>query len=128
MRFNHCSDIKMSFCTSKCARLGLKRGKQYLSDGVTLPSGELIQSLDDGCGYKYLGVLENCDILHNGMKQKIKQEYFRCLRLVLRSQLSSRNKFSAVNAYCLPVIRYTAGVVKWNVDDLRSMDRKTRKL
>ena len=122
------SDIKMSFCTTKCAHLGLKRGKQYSSDGITLPGGGMIKSLDDGNGYKYLGVHESCDILHNNMKQQMRQEYFRCLRLVLRSQLNSRNKFRAVNAYCLPIIRYTAGIVKWNVDDLRSMDRKTRKV
>ena len=46
----------------------------------------------------------------------------------MRSQLNSRNKFNAVNAYCLPIIQYAVGIVKWNVDDLRSMDRKTRKL
>ena len=118
----------MSFCTSKCAHLGLKRGKQYSSDVITLPGGGMIKSLDDGNGYKYLGVLESCDILHNNMKQQMRQEYFRRLRLVLRSQLNSRNKFRAVNAYCLPIIRYTAGLVKRNVDDLRSMDRKTRKV
>ena len=70
------SDIKMSFCTSKCAHLGLKRGKQYSSDGITLPGGGMIKSLDDGNGYKYLGVLESCDILHNNMKQQMRQEYF----------------------------------------------------
>ena len=46
----------------------------------------------------------------------------------MQSQLNSRNKFRVLNAYCLPIIRYTAGIVKWNVDDLRTMDRKTRKL
>ena len=66
----------MSFCTSKCAHLGLKRGKQYSSDGITLPGGGMIKSLDDGNGYKYLGVLESCDIVHNNMKQQMRQEYF----------------------------------------------------
>jgi len=33
-----------------------------------------------------------------------------------------------IMVYCLPVIRYTAGVVKQNIDDLGSTDRKTRKL
>jgi len=103
------SDIKMSYCTSKCAHPALNRGKQCLSDGVTLPSVELIKSLDDRSGYKHLGVLESCDILHNSMKQKIKHEYFRHLRLVLRLQLNSQNKFSAVNVNCLPIICYTAG-------------------
>ena len=50
------------------------------------------------------------------------------LRLILESQLNSRNKISAINAYCLPVVRYAAEIVKWNLNDLRTMDRKTRKL
>ena len=33
-----------------------------------------------------------------------------------------------MNAHCLPVICYTAGIIKWTVDDLKVMDRKTRKL
>ena len=56
------SDIKMSFCTSKWTHLGIKPRKQYLSDGLTLPSGKMIRSLDVENGYKYLGVLEGCDI------------------------------------------------------------------
>ena len=28
----------------------------------------------------------------------------------------------------LPVIRYAAGIVKWNLNDLRTMNKKTRKL
>ena len=42
--------------------------------------------------------------------------------------MNSQNKISAINAYCLPAIRYTAGIVDWNLNDLRAMDRKTRKL
>ena len=33
-----------------------------------------------------------------------------------------------MNAYCVSVIHYTAGIVKWTVDELKVMDRKTRKL
>ena len=29
----------------------------------------------------------------------------------MRSELNSRNKFRSVNAYCLPVVRYAAGIV-----------------
>ena len=46
------SNFKMSFCTSKCVHLRIKRGRQYLSDGLTLPSGEMIRSLDVENGYK----------------------------------------------------------------------------
>ena len=47
--------------------------------GISLPSGELIGSLEAESGYKYLGVLESSDVLHNEMKVKIRQEYLRLL-------------------------------------------------
>ena len=83
------TDIGMKFCTSKCAHLSLKRGKYYASEGISLPNGELIRSLEAASGYKYLGVLESGDVLHNEMKVKIRQEYLRRLRLILKSQLNS---------------------------------------
>ena len=50
----------------------LKKGKQYSSECINLLCGDLIRSLNVGSGYKYLGMLEGCDILHNSMKEKIK--------------------------------------------------------
>ena len=118
------ANIGMTFCTSKCAHLSLKRGKYNASEGINLPNGELIKSLEATDGYKYLG----SDVLHTEMKEKISREYHRRLRLILESQLNSRNRISAINAYCLPVVRYAAGIVKWNLNDLRATDRKTRTL
>ena len=76
----------------------------------------------------FLGVLENCGIHHNQIKQGIACEYKRRLRLILSSELSGRNKLQAINALALPVIRYTAGIVRWPVNTLEELDRQTRKL
>ena len=34
----------------------------------------------------------------------------------------------AVNTWVASVSRYGAGILKWNTDELKSLDRRTRKL
>jgi len=34
----------------------------------------------------------------------------------------------ALNSYALPVIRYSAGIIKWTESELADVDRKSRKL
>ena len=53
-------DIRMEFGLSKCAMIVLKRGKLVQSDGIKMPDGEMLKSLEEGDNYKYLGVLEAC--------------------------------------------------------------------
>ena len=45
------SDIGMQFAISKCANLEMKRSKVVQSEGIELPSGETIKSLEDEKGY-----------------------------------------------------------------------------
>ena len=79
-------------------------------------------------GYKYLGVLEMEDILVVRMKDSIRKEYFRRLRLILRSKLKGKNKIMGINTWAVAVVRYGGGIIDWNIDELRQMDRKTRKM
>lgn len=51
-------EIRMEFGTEKCAMLVMVKGKKKVPDGVHLPDGKTINSLKDGEGYKYLGVLD----------------------------------------------------------------------
>ena len=51
-------DIKMEFGVEKCAVLIMKRGKFISSEGICLPDGQRIKSVEKEEGYKYLGVLE----------------------------------------------------------------------
>ena len=47
-------DIRMLFGINKCATIVLKRGKLVKSDGIKLPDGKEMKSLNEGDGYKYL--------------------------------------------------------------------------
>lgn len=124
-----CSDISMEFGISKCATLTMKRGKLMKSDGISLPDGNKIRSLDEeGAGYKYLGILETDTIKHDEMKQTVRKEYFRRVRKILKSKLNGGNTIKAINTRAVAVIRYGAGIIDWRKDELREIDRKTRKL
>ena len=61
------------------------------------------------------------------MKDKFRNEYFRRVKLILRSKLNGRNKIMALNTWAVSILRYGAGILKWNKNELQEMDRKTRK-
>jgi len=50
-----------------------------------------IQALEQGKTYKYLGIEESEDIQQQLMKERLKQEYSRRLRIILKSELIARH-------------------------------------
>ena len=124
------SDIGMQFGLDKCAVIVLKKGKSVNIENISMPNGEEIRSIgEDVCtSYKYLGILEDDQVKHKEMKKQIEGEYFSRVRKVLRSKLNAGNMIKAVNTWAVSLVRYAAGVVDWNQNELQAMDRKTRKL
>jgi hypothetical protein len=105
----------------------MKRGVRSEDQGIRLANGEEIKDLE-GNPYKYLGVLETSSVHTEQMKNDIRKEYFRRARKVLESKLNARNTVKALNTWAVAIFRYTAGILDWNVEDLKAIDRKTRKL
>ena len=62
------------------------------------------------------------------MKQSISKEHLRRIRKILKSKLNGGNVVSAINSRALSLIQYQAGNIRWSKDELRALDRKTRKL
>ena len=123
------SDIGMEFGISKCAYLIMKRGKLSSSEGIKMPNGETIRAIENqNDEYKYLGILEADDIKHNEMKSVIQKEYYRRVRKILKTRLNSGNTVKAINSRAVSLVRYGAGIIEWTKDELKTMDRKTRKL
>ena len=58
----------MTFGNEKCAMVEMNRGKLSDSDGLDLPEGQKIKSLQDEEAHKYLGVFENDKIKSTEMK------------------------------------------------------------
>ena len=80
----------------------------------------------DGC--KYLGVLQFDFIMSREMKERVKSEYIRRVKKLLRSQLNGGNVIARMNAWAVGIIRYGTGVLEWTKEELKNIDIKTRKL
>ena len=119
-------DIGMEFGIKKCVVIIMNRGKVKSTDGIELPTGEKIREIGED-GYIYLGILECDEVKEQEMKDKFKNEYFRRTKLILKSKLNGRNKIMAMNTWTVSILRYGAGILKWDKSELQEMDRKTRK-
>jgi hypothetical protein len=64
--------------------------------------------------YKYLGIEEGYDIQQKNEKEKLKKEYLRRLRLVLGTELSTKNKIQAIGSLAVPLVRYSFRIINWH--------------
>lgn len=120
-------DSRMEFGISKCATLIMKRSIISKNEGIQLPNDdESIKNIEEGEGYKYLGMLEDDGFKNLEIKKKLRKEYFRRIKKTL-SKLNSGNAVIAINSKTGAVMRYNTGLIKWKKDELRAIDRKTRK-
>ena len=124
--FTFSEDIGMEFGLKKCREVILKKGKLVKFDGIHLSNPEIMKEVDEN-GYTYLGKLELDEIKEHKMKNKDTAVYKRRLRLILKSKLNGKNKIQAINTWEVALLRYGAGIIDWTVDELKKMDRTTRK-
>ena len=117
----------MKFGIGKCAMLVMKSGKRHMTDGMELPNHDEIRTLRENETCKYLGILEADTIKQVEMKDKIRNEYLRRTRKLLETKLSSRNFIKGMNTRAVPLVRYSGPLLKWNRDELRQMDQRTKK-
>ena len=61
------------------------------------------------------------------MNEKITKEYKRRQTLILKSKLNGRNKGTAINTWAVAIFRYRAGIIQWKANELKDLDRKSRK-
>ena len=116
-------DISMEFGLDKCAVLHTEKGKI-----VEHPQNDDIQALAAAEDYKYLGILQCDNTLHQLVKNKATKEYLNRLRQILHSGLSAPNITTAIATFAVPVLRYTFGSIRWTRRELDSLDRRTRKI
>ena len=88
----------------------------------------MIYDLEQEKVYKYLGVDESSGIQHATMKQKLKKELVRRTRLILKSELNSNNRITAINTLAIPIITYSFNITDWNLSEVKRLDIKIRKM
>ena len=62
------------------------------------------------------------------MKDKILKEFYRRQRHLTSSKLNGGHTIRALNYWAVSLVRYSAGILKWTKDELKVIDRKTRKI
>ena len=102
------------------------RGKPTQGQHIVLEQGEVLKSLDNN----QFGTLDstNVDRQIGQPKQCWKNEYFRRIKLILKSELNSGNTINAINTYAVPSIVYGFQVIDWTITELDKVDRGTRRL
>ena len=120
--------IHMKFGIDKCATASLTRGKLSVCDDLAVSEDTVIPALNSFDSYKYLGVFELDQFKEKRMKEIIVSSYRRRIRKLLKSALNGQNLILAINMWALPLIRYTAGIIKWSLCELKQLDISTRKL
>ena len=124
---NVSDDIKVEFGLDKCAKASFKKDKKVSAEGIPLNDNQVIQDLDQAETYKFLGMEEGEGVQHHKMKVKVRIEYKRRIKVVLKSELNARNKIAAINTLAVPIILYSYGVIDWKLDEIQDLDRMIRK-
>ena len=113
-------DIKMELGLDKCAIINVVKGEVNNKDFETK-----IPILTGDDEYRYLGIAETSDILHNKMKEIEVKEFFKRVRAIGKAKLNAMNFTRAFNSFAVPVIRYGFGILNWTKTELQQLDRKT---
>ena len=120
-------DIGVQFGLDKCALLKIKRGKQVHYEGIDFGDGVVIEEADEeGC--KYLGILERDNICQEKIKGKFQKQNYQRVRAVLKSKLNGGNVINTINIWAIAMVRFGAGIINWNKEELDKIYRQTRKL
>ena len=88
--FSH--DVGMSFGISKCAYQCIERGKQKLQNQPLEVNSLIIQEIDEGDQYKYLGMDESVGIIGPLNKQRVVKEYKARVKKIWNSELNANQQ------------------------------------
>jgi predicted nucleotidyltransferase len=108
-------DTHREFGLEKCAKIPLKGDKLISSQNLMIDNNREIKELEQEKTYKYLGT-EESESIHQQTKNRLKQEYNRRLRMILKSELNARTKITAIGALAVPVLTYGFGIINWRLE------------
>jgi hypothetical protein len=80
-----------------------------------------IQELEQGKTYRHVGTEESDGTQHQQMEGRLKKEYTRRLRIVLKSELNAKNKVTAIGTSAIPVLRYSFGIINWRLEEIKKL-------
>ena len=117
----------MNLGLDNCATAEFKQDKLTKTTSIILDEETVVKELQQEDSYKYLGMNEAEGIQHATTKEKIRKEYYRRVRLILKSELNAVNRIAAIISLAIPVITYSMNIINWQINDIKKLDTKTRK-
>lgn len=121
-------DIRMKLGVEKCAVVHIRKGKYDETEDTRLMDGTILTGLQEHDTYKYLGIDQAVKNDQKGNKERYRAELMKRVGLILKTNLNSKNKITAINTWAIPTIIYSFGVLTWSITDIRDLDRKIRTL
>ena len=121
-------DIGMNFGITKCAYQCIERGRRVAQNESLKVDYLEIQEIEEGDQYKYLGVDELVGIIGPLNKDMVIKEYKARVKKIWNSELNASNKAVAYNAFTVPIIAQTVGILNWTKKEICNLDIATRKI
>ena len=87
----------MEFGLNKWASAVSKRGKQSKRQNISLIDQTVIRNLDLDKNCKFRATEEGNDMDNSQMKEKLAKKYYRRVWQILKTELNSLNKITAIN-------------------------------
>ena len=122
-------DIGLKWGLGKCAAVNIKRGKiGQEQTQMPISHTEFIPLLQNSDHYKFLGKQENATHLEEIVMREASKEYLRRCTVIWSSPLTIPRKIASTNNFAVPAVQYQMWSSMWRMEDIRKLDRDTRKL
>ena len=120
------TDIRMELGPDKCRILKIEKGEVVETEGSALDKDITIEAMKGDELYKYLGYQQSKQIASKQVKATLTKNFQQRLHVILKTQLSGKNKSKAINTYAIPLLTYSFGVINWTQTDIDNIERKVR--
>ena len=118
----------MTFGLSKCVYQSTERGKCKAENKPLVVNNLSIEEIEEGDQYKYLGTDDSVDIIGTLNKEKVIKEYKLRVKKIWNSELNGLNRSMAHNAFAVPVITPTIGILNLTKKEISDLDITMRKI
>ena len=105
------NDIGMTIAQSKCSYMAVERGTTTAATEPIMINNVTINPMKERDSYKYLGQDENLGYVGPVNKKRVTTEYYKRAKKIWKSELSAYNKHVAHNAFTVPVLIPTFGLL-----------------
>ena len=122
------NDVGMKFGQSKCSYMVVGRGKITATTEPITINIVTINPMKEGDSYKYLEQDENLGYAGPVNKKRATNEYYKHVKKIWKSGLSAYNKHVFHNAFAVPVLIPTFGLLNYTTNKIEQIDIKTRKI